>query len=170
MTVKSVILIFDNDVELDSTDSENRSSLNSTLIEMDISPLKMHGIPQHSQISHGKKKIVQVKKKILHQEQNIQNQVASFCDVSPEQINRSKEEKDRNELVEEKAKDLDTLVSLMKQKLQISSRNTKIQILTMAPLSWSIEKIKTEFCVTSYMARTARRLAKEKGIFIFTAA
>ena len=67
-------------------------------------------------------------------------------------------------MLQEKAKDLDTLVDLMNEKLKVCPRKKKIQILTMAPPPWSIEKMKTEFSITKYMARTARTLAKEKGI------
>ena len=66
-------------------------------------------------------------------------------------------------MLQEKAKDLDTLVDLMNEKLKVSLRKKKIQILIMAP-TWSIEKMKTEFSITSYMARTARTLAEEKCI------
>ena len=63
-----------------------------------------------------------------------------------------------------KADDLDRLVDLMKNKISTSNRRQKIQILTIAPASWSIEKTKTEFNVSAYMVRQARKLAREKGI------
>ena len=63
-----------------------------------------------------------------------------------------------------KADDLDRLVDFMKNKISTSNRQQKIQILTIAPASWSIEKTKTEFNVSAYMVRQARKLAREKGI------
>ena len=51
-----------NVVEFDLSSDNNRSSLNSTLIGMDISPFKLHAIPKHLRISHGRKKAEQVKK------------------------------------------------------------------------------------------------------------
>ena len=55
-----------------------------------------------------------------------------MCDVSPEQINKL-EQKSNQTMLQEKAKDLDTLVDLMKEKLKVTSRKKKIKILTMAP-------------------------------------
>ena len=68
--------------------------------------------------------------------------------------------------MKEKADNLDRLVDLMKNKIKISNRRQKIQILTIAPASLSIEKTtyKTEFNVSAYMLRQARKLANEKGI------
>ena len=153
----------DNVVEFVLSSDNNRSSLNSTLIGMDISPFKIHVIPKHSRISHGRKKAEEVKNKLLLEENIMQNKIASLCNVSRKRINKL-EEKSNQTMLQEKAKDLDTIVDLMNEKLEVSPRKKKIQILTMAPPSWSIEKMKTEFSITFYMARTARTLAKEKGI------
>ena len=56
------------------------------------------------------------------------------------------------------------LVQLMKEKLKVSNRRRKIQILTMSPRSWSIQKTKEEFQVSEYIVRQARKSASEKGI------
>ena len=39
-----------------------------------------------------------------------------------------------------------------------------MQVLTVLPSSWSIKKIQDEFGVTNFMARAAKKLAKEKGV------
>ena len=40
----------------------------------------------------------------------------------------------------------------------------RVQILTILPQSWSIRKIEMEFCVSNFMAWTAKNLGREKGI------
>ena len=40
----------------------------------------------------------------------------------------------------QKANDLDKLVELMKEKLKVSNEREKIQILTLTPESWSLQK------------------------------
>ena len=57
--------------------------------------------------------------------------------------------------MKEKADNLDRLVDLMNNKMQSSNRRQKIQILTIAPSSWSIEKTKNEFNVSAYMVKQA---------------
>ena len=41
----------------------------------------------------------------------------------------------------QKANDLDNLVELMKEKLKVSNKGEKIQILTLTPESWSLRKV-----------------------------
>ena len=40
----------------------------------------------------------------------------------------------------QKANDLDNLVELMKEKLKVSNKGEKVQILTLKPESWSLRK------------------------------
>ena len=54
---------------------------------------------------------------------------------------------------------------MMKDKFHSSTNgSTKIQILTLLPVSWTIKRIEIEFGTTNYMARKAKNLVKEKGI------
>ena len=67
-----------------------------------------------------------------------------------------------------KANDLDRLMSLLKEKIDISKRSDKIQLLTLVPTSWTYKRIVEEFSVTKYMVRCARKLLSEKGILATT--
>ncbi|GBL76989.1 hypothetical protein AVEN_12651-1 [Araneus ventricosus] len=59
----------------------------------------------------------------------------------------------------------DRLVELMKVKLNSNlSKREKIQVLTIAPQSWSRKRVSTKFNVTEYMAQNAWDLTVEKGI------
>ena len=54
--------------------------------------------------------------------------------------------------------------NLMKGKLTIAMYLEKIQILTLAPDSWSCQYCAEHFNVSKYLVRTARELKKVKGI------
>ena len=57
------------------------------------------------------------------------------------------------------------MIKQLKDKFHSSTnRSTKIQILTLLPMSWTIKRIEIEFGTTNYMARKAKKLVKEKGI------
>ena len=73
-------------------------------------------------------------------------------------------EVDSEQDMNQKANDLDKLVELMKEKLKVSNKREKIQILTLTPESWSLRKIAKEFKVSKATARKGRILKEEKGI------
>ena len=57
------------------------------------------------------------------------------------------------------------IIRQLKEKFQSTSeRSIRVQILTILPQSWSIRKIETEFGVSNFMARTAKKLVREEGI------
>lgn len=60
--------------------------------------------------------------------------------------------------------DINFLVEALKQKMILAKREQQISLLTLAPQSWSIEKVAFEFNVTKYTARQSRTLQKEQGI------
>ena len=58
-----------------------------------------------------------------------------MLNVEPADLEESDEAKEQIEEFIQKASDLDFLVSLMKEKLEVSCRREKIQILTLIPNS-----------------------------------
>ncbi|GBO22721.1 hypothetical protein AVEN_122022-1 [Araneus ventricosus] len=75
------------------------------------------------------------------------------------------EKRKKNEEIKTKCDDIDWLVELMKVKLNSNlSKREKIQILTIAPQSWSRKIVALELNVTEFMAQKARDLTLEKGI------
>ena len=60
--------------------------------------------------------------------------------------------------------DMERLVALVKEKMAIIPTSRHVQLLTLAPESWSIEKTVTEFNTTEYKVKESRKLKKEKGI------
>ena len=59
---------------------------------------------------------------------------------------------------------LNRLHDLMKEKLANASTSEKIQIMTLAPDSWSRDHCSKFFKVSEYIVRTARELKKVSGI------
>ena len=56
-------------------------------------------------------------------------------------------------------------MQLIEEKLSTIKTNREIiQVLTLAPETWSIKKVANLFNVTKYAARKARSLVQEKGI------
>ena len=72
-------------------------------------------------------------------------------------------EVDLEQDMNQKANDLDKLVELMKEKLKVSNKREKIQILTLTPASWSLRKSERfrSFKATTRKGRISR---EEKGI------
>ena len=142
-----------------------RHDVDTSLKEMDLSPIKLHGVAVHSRITLGKRKLQQIQDKMKDQETVLRKRIAKIIDVVPEDLKSTDNTQPQNyKEMKDKADDLHRLVDLMKRKIRTSNRRQKIQILTIAPPSWSIEKTKTEFNVSAYMVRQARKLAAEKGI------
>ena len=52
----------------------------------------------------------------------------------------------------------------LNEKLNISDRRQKVQILTLVPDRWSIEQVSKCFCVPHYLARQARQQKIDGGI------
>ncbi|KAG8180983.1 hypothetical protein JTE90_024731 [Oedothorax gibbosus] len=157
--------------KLESSDSKNssdqketvreieRQKLDSSFVEMGVSPMKMHSLPSHSKKVYGKRKLKEAKRSLA-------TKVSRTLGLSEEDMcDSSDADKDEEILTfKQKAKDLDQIVELLKQKLPTVNRRKKIQLLTITPMSWSRDYAAETFGVTPYMIRQARMLTKEKGI------
>ena len=133
--------------------------MNSTLNELELTPFKVHAVPGYMKVAHGKRKLAQVNNKVskrLATKLNVQQSELESTDNSTEF--------DSEQDINQKANDLDKLVELMKEKLKVSNKREKIQILTLKPESWSLLKTAKEFKVFKATARKARILREEKFI------
>src|SRR5206468_9562353 len=59
--------------------------------------------------------------------------------------------------------DLDIVINLIKEKYKVSSKQKKIQLLTLAPESWTIRKTAEEFDATEYLVRKVRQFKNQYG-------
>ena len=71
-------------------------SLDSSLVDMDVSPLKLHAISLHSEVSYGKRKLKQVQAKLKEQERSLQKKVAAVINVMPEDLDVKDKDQHQN--------------------------------------------------------------------------
>ena len=147
------MVTYDNEIYLNT----RKESLNNTLNVFDISPVEVHSVATHSKPALGKKKLKQV-------EDVITKKLVSVLKVDQTEL---KEEYVQNNIAAEtqsKANDLDYLVDCMKDKIKISNRRTRLQILTLVPNSWSLRKAAEVFSVSKSTIQKSWLLRDEEGI------
>ena len=112
---------------------EAQRSLNSTLKDLELTPFKLHGIPSHPKVKHGKQKLEQVNAEVT-------KKVATALKLDPDHLvtNKNNKENKVNLEIKFKAADLDHLVKVTKKKFQAAIHQQKVQILTLTPTSWSL--------------------------------
>ena len=72
---------------------------------------------------------------------------------------------DRLMIGEEQPGDDTEIIQQLKKKFhRTSERSVKVQVLTILPMSWSIEKIQMEFRTSNFIARKAKQFVREHGI------
>ncbi len=152
------------EMELEISAEDSREFLSSTLNEEDVSPLKLHAVARHSRATYGKRKMLQLQSKFKEKQTKVQENMANVLDVDPKELENMNESDMNSKEMKEKAKDLDIMVDLMKEKIKESSRKVKVQVLTMTPSSWTVRQTADFFGVSNYMARQAFKLRKEHGI------
>ena len=94
-----------------------------------------------------------------------QEKVARALNVTTVEINLDTSTTKHVDLLRIKTENFDRLMQLIKEKLSTIKTNREIiQVLTLAPETWSIKKVANFFNVTEYAACKARSLVQEKGI------
>ena len=72
---------------------------------------------------------------------------------------------DKAAITGEKAGDDREIIEQLKEKFHSTTeRSVQVQVLTVLPMNWSIEKIQVEFGASNFMVRKAKQLVKDKGI------
>ena len=137
----------------------SREEFNSSLVFSGLSPLKLHGLRKPNQISAAIGKLRRLRE---HYEEMAARAIGVDVDNIASSSTAASDVLRRDAM--EKAAELDRLHFLLKEKLIESSKEEKVQILTLAPDSWSREQAAQFFNVSEHMVRTARKLKKEKGI------
>ena len=118
---------------------QQQGHLECNLWRIRTSSFKVYSLPKCSKIIYGKRKLEQV-------HQVVQQKIASTLTVEPSVLSPSNS-RDQN-VCKTKADNLDYFVDCMKEKMQLSNKNEKLQILTLIPKSWSIRKAAEEFGVS----------------------
>ena len=133
--------------------------MNSTLNELELTTFKVHAVPGYMKVAHQKQKLAQVISEVSKRLATILNVQQSELDSTDNSI-----EVDSKHDMNQKANDLEKLVELMEEKLKVSNKREKTQILTLTPESCSLRKTAKEFKVSKATAQKARILREEKGI------
>jgi len=72
---------------------------------------------------------------------------------------------DKAAITGEKPGDDREIIEQLKEKFHSTTwQSVQVQVLTVLPMSWSIEKIQDEFGASNFMVRKAKQLVKDKGI------
>ena len=127
--------------------TESRENLNKSLESLDESPINTHSFSKHRRVTY----ICQCNR----------------VEESHLAINEPPTSGDSNDTI--KARDLDALTEQIKDKLATVSFKQKVQLLKLAPESWTIKYAAEYFQVSEYLVKRARvkraqELKKQKGI------
>ena len=131
------------------------SQLNDSITSIGCTPVKLHAMPVRSKISYAKRKIATATTEI-------QKKVSKAIQVP---LNLVVNEGDATEC--DGCNDLTKLVTELKIKCSTASRQEKIKMVTLAPPSWSQQKVSHEFGVTRHVVKQARKLKKSCGILAY---
>lgn len=132
---------------------EAQDVLNFMLRKVNQSPIKLHAVSSKQRQSLGKRKAETLCSEVKKKFSNVLG--SNFWD-EPETVSSE---------VEQKAANFDALIELIKEKIASGiSRREKIQLLTLAPISWTADKVQSTFNVSNYAVRLARSLLKNEGL------
>ena len=134
------------------------TSLNLSLENYGISPIKHHAKPLSSQRCEAKRKLKRVRDTVS----NLEEQMANTYSISKNYFKDNKSTPDKEVL--EKAEHFDTFIRLLKDKIHTSSSKDIIQLLTLAPATWSIERVSEVFGVTKHKVIQSKAVFKEQGL------
>ena len=114
-----------------------RDQLNGSLEAIGESSVKTHGMPKHRRLSYANKKFGKTARAIKQQ-----------IGASATEISLPSEEPSDSVGIEQKAKDLDQVMEDIKGQVAVSRFRRRIQLLTLAPKSWTIRYTANHFHVT----------------------
>ena len=134
--------------------TERVETFNQSMTGLGISPCKLTRISPKDKVSYVTRKVKQVKER--------SKALLSVCAELPVESLESPVKKSTSSGAADR--DIDYLVSALKEKVSVSSKGEQISLLSLAPKSWTIQKVIEEFGVTEYMVKKARKLQAEKGI------
>ena len=130
-----------------------KATLDSSLVELGCSPMKTCGVGDRA--SYGKRKLNTIT-------QVMSDKVAKVLEI-PGGADALLGIENPVEKDCEDCSDFRLLIQELKDKCRISTNREKVRLLTMAPTSWSIEKVAEELGVTQYLVKKSRKLYKDKG-------
>ncbi|XP_047126478.1 uncharacterized protein LOC124807875 [Hydra vulgaris] len=128
-----------------------RQEINKELKNFSLSPLKSHSKSLKHILSEGKQKVACINEMAYNATRKIETQFSSKLCYETNGMKK-------------KAANFDEIMSLVKEKILCSDKRTIVQLLTLAPPSWSILEVQNNFSVTEYQAKMARKIFNKKGL------
>ena len=122
------------EIELPFQSDVSKEPLNSTL---PVSPLKTHAISSHLIVSYGKKKLKQAQNVLEQRHSHIQTKITESLQVSKNSLENNNRES-VSAMTQQKVDGFDYLKNLIKEKMNISSRQEKLQLLKLVSKTWKI--------------------------------
>ncbi len=95
-------------------------------------------------------------------EKAVKSLVKTFQFMTPHKVKSPSEKPMETE--EEKSVGDEIMEQLKEKYQQCTTRHEKFLVLTTVPRSWTIDRIRTKFEISTYMAKEAKKLQKTKGI------
>ena len=126
--------------------------LNTSLTGLGVSPIKSARISEQNKKVYGKKKVKQI-------EHATTSMLSTVLHVDPSTLSS-----DQAASLCAKCTDMDILMQQLDEKIRTASRQRQIQLLTLAPQSWTIPQTMARFNVTRYKVRRSLQLKKTHGI------
>jgi len=140
--------------ELAALNAPRIDRLNQSLTDSGFSPLKPHTVSQRDRDSYGKRKRTELQFATTHElTECLDLEEPKLAEPMPDECTGK-----------HMCQDMSRLIGLLKEKMKTSSTARQIQMLTLAPASWTIAQTVKEFQVSEYKVKQARRLLKEKGV------
>ena len=125
-------------------------NLNRSLEFIDCSPMKIAKLTKSKRVSYGRRKMEKA-------HQLMENSFAAAFDIPLEKIKA-------NSTQCSQCKDLDDLMLAVKQKCSKATANETVQLVTLAPQSWTISQTVSILNVSKHLVKKARTLREAAGI------
>ena len=137
----------------DASAMEISDRVNTSLVSLGVSPIKIQKISKRDSKGYVKRKICKV-------QGDIGSSIAVACGFNPDEFQQVTSDQQQCQ----NCTDYKELLNEIKEKMKTASKIEKFQLLTLAPKSWSIEKIASEFSVSHRLVRKANNAKQVMGI------
>ncbi|HBS53687.1 MAG TPA: hypothetical protein DD806_06790 [Flavobacterium sp.] len=140
--------------------TEEKESVNNVLSELELTPIKLHGLNRQSRTSYTRNKIKEVQYELT-------KKIVDVTGAPEIDLNNNGEETEESNFlqIQQDSKDLMKLMEAIKEKISTATYQEKVQLLTLIPESWTLSKVVNFIpSVTIHMVRNARILLKDNGI------
>ena len=124
--------------------------MNTSFELCSVSPLKQHGKSKKTQVAEACRKILKTAN-ILLGKIDQQSRSVEICEKQHDHLTQDDKEKIEHS---------DQLCEAIDEKMHSADKITKLQLLTLIPDTWSVEKAAQHFGVNNYQVKKARKLKK----------